>query len=65
MPNPMPTPSPTEPKPEPEQATFSFQENEKRPSLADKIFSDKKRGHRDSDTEVCDELLAYHTPTSE
>ena len=42
------------------QATFSFQEDMPKPS----IFSDKKKGHRDAETEVCDELLAYHTPTS-
>jgi len=43
------------------QATFSFQEDMPKPS----IFSDKKKGHRDAETEVCDELLAYHTPTME
>ena len=42
------------------QATFNFAEDMPKPS----IFGDKKRGQRDAETEVCDELIAYHTPTS-
>ena len=43
------------------QATFNFAEG---PPQKPSIFGDKKRGLRDAETEVCDELLAYHTPTS-
>ena len=45
------------------QATFAFNpELPKRPSL---LGGGKKRGMREADTEVCDELHAYHTPTME
>jgi len=43
------------------QATFAFAEEPPKPS----IFGDKKKGRREAETECCDELLAYHTPTLE
>ena len=44
-------------------ATFAFNEEAqgKRPSL----FSSKEKGQREAETECCDELWSYHTPTLE
>ena len=49
------------------QATFAFEaEPPKRPSLAAAVLGgDKRRGKKEADTEVCDELHVYHTPSME
>ena len=48
------------------QSTFAFEvEPPKRPSMPAILGGDKKRGKKEADTEVCDELHAYHTPSME
>ena len=43
-------------------ATFAFHEEFPKPSI---LGGDKRRGKQKSETECCDELLAYHTPSME